>query len=375
MNPTFAAGTLPCWEHPLKLNYSKNDVDMLRGTLRTPTSTELRGGDLVPGYSGMIIFTAELTTSGISHKWVIDAQGSLDNSSPTKVINRGQRRTLDEGWDERTRRIISWLVEPKSITGTASTDVIACTAHGFSNGQQVLLPQLTGGAGLVASSYLTLGTTYFIINAATDSFKLSLTSGGAAVDFTSDITAGSVLAAEFALGSPHPDHPLLYLADIAVSDEGTDWHTADLTYRGLESQKPYKRRINGAVTSSNSQFDGYTLLSSTIWEDFPPVDSTTTGVLSGTDIDVEYDSATLSLSDTYLSSDPPPTDKIGQFWTPPDAPDVSVFSLSGTGIKYFYPFGWKCTSMPAEQLPGTDIWLITVNYTYQPISIPTTAAA
>ena len=93
-----------------------------------------------------------------------------------------------------------------------------------------------------------------------------------------------------------------------------------------------------------------------------------------TDLAIEYDAATISLSDTYISISAPPTEYIGQFWNPPSPPTVTVMSLSGAATKYFYPFGWKCTSMNAEQIPGTTLWLITVNFAYQVLSMPTTAA-
>lgn len=85
----------------------------------------------------------------------------------------------------------------KSVTGTASTDVFTSTAHGYSNGDRVLLSGLTGGAGLVA------GRLYFIIASSTDRFQVALTSGGSAVDFTSDLSAGTVTRiVELSGGSP-----------------------------------------------------------------------------------------------------------------------------------------------------------------------------
>lgn len=74
----------------------------------------------------------------------------------------------------------------------AADDIIDTVApHGFVANQRVRFESLTGGAGLV------VGTDYFVIaaNLAATTFQVSLTQGGAAVNFTTDITAGVVIPA------------------------------------------------------------------------------------------------------------------------------------------------------------------------------------
>lgn len=61
----------------------------------------------------------------------------------------------------------------------ASTDVLDSKAHGYSNTNTVVV---TGSA---LPTGLTDGSTYFVVSATTDSLKLALTSGGAAIDLTS----------------------------------------------------------------------------------------------------------------------------------------------------------------------------------------------
>lgn len=64
-------------------------------------------------------------------------------------------------------------------TGDLATDVLECIAHGFVNGDTVVMWAPSGGpAGL------TVGTIYFVVSATTDTLKLSLTSGGSAIDVT-----------------------------------------------------------------------------------------------------------------------------------------------------------------------------------------------
>jgi len=75
-----------------------------------------------------------------------------------------------------------------SVTGLASTDVISHAGHPFVNGDQVTFTQLTGGAGL-----LTTVAAYFVVNSVPGvSYQLSLTTGGAAINFTTDITSATI---------------------------------------------------------------------------------------------------------------------------------------------------------------------------------------
>lgn len=72
------------------------------------------------------------------------------------------------------------------VTGVAATDVITLNGHGFANGDTVKFSALTGGAGL------STGTVYFVRDRAANTFKLAATAGGVAIDFTTDITAGTI---------------------------------------------------------------------------------------------------------------------------------------------------------------------------------------
>lgn len=76
-----------------------------------------------------------------------------------------------------------------NLTSVAATDVItSATAHGLAIGDPVRFLTLTGGAGLV------VGTTYYVIAAGfgATTFEVSATIGGATVDHTTNITAGTV---------------------------------------------------------------------------------------------------------------------------------------------------------------------------------------
>jgi hypothetical protein len=75
-----------------------------------------------------------------------------------------------------------------AITGTEATNLINHAGHPFVNGDQVTFTALTGGAGLS-----TAVTAYFVVNSVAGvSYQLSATSGGAAINFTTDISAGTI---------------------------------------------------------------------------------------------------------------------------------------------------------------------------------------
>jgi hypothetical protein len=73
-------------------------------------------------------------------------------------------------------------------TAAASTDLVAVTAHGFVTDTRVRFGTLTGGTGLLNT------LDYFVLASGltTNAFKVSLTSGGAAIDITVDYSAITV---------------------------------------------------------------------------------------------------------------------------------------------------------------------------------------
>lgn len=71
----------------------------------------------------------------------------------------------------------------KDFTAAASTDALTSNAHGFSDGMAVALLPRTGGSlpgGLVED------TPYYVRDAAANTLKLALTSGGVAIDISAD---------------------------------------------------------------------------------------------------------------------------------------------------------------------------------------------
>lgn len=67
---------------------------------------------------------------------------------------------------------------PKEFMADATTDIVTVPSHGYSNTDTIVF------YGGTVPSPLVEGTIYFVRDAATDSFKVAATSGGAAIDLT-----------------------------------------------------------------------------------------------------------------------------------------------------------------------------------------------
>jgi hypothetical protein len=90
-----------------------------------------------------------------------------------------------------------------TVTGAASSNIITATGSAFIAGQIVRFSSITGGSGLSAN------TDYYVISPSTNTFKLSATSGGSEIDFTTDITAGTLLANMKRLGQQNAGASLI----------------------------------------------------------------------------------------------------------------------------------------------------------------------
>jgi len=131
-----------------------------------------------------VYFLQETGQLGSAHLMTAAAGSVLDATNNKLYVHNGVAATHQYYvYNTNTAPTYSTI----SVSGLASTDVISAAGHAFVNGDQVTFTALTGGAGLTA------GTTYFVTNAvAGTSFQVSATTGGAAINFTTDISSGTV---------------------------------------------------------------------------------------------------------------------------------------------------------------------------------------
>jgi hypothetical protein len=78
---------------------------------------------------------------------------------------------------------------PKNFMSVASTDLVYSAAHGFSDTNKITFYNGTPPAPLAE------GTTYFVRDSTTDTFKVAATAGGVAIDLTAAPSFGCVLCA------------------------------------------------------------------------------------------------------------------------------------------------------------------------------------
>lgn len=115
----------------------------------------------------------------------IASAGAVLDKVSNKIYVHNGISTVHQYYSFNTAVSLTWSAS--SATGVASTDVISNAGHSYLNGDQVVFTALSGGTGLV------VGQTYFVISAVAGvSFQLSATSGGAAINFTTDITSAQI---------------------------------------------------------------------------------------------------------------------------------------------------------------------------------------
>lgn len=138
--------------------------------------------DAYPGTDGSNVIggVASETVS-----WNVAASGSLDNNAnPVFTIPPASEVHWLGLWTD-SGDVYRGCVPAgggalKSIIGDDGTDVLSSDNHGYSDGDSVVF------WGDALPTGLSEGTRYFVRDSATDSFKVSLTSGGTAIDLTTD---------------------------------------------------------------------------------------------------------------------------------------------------------------------------------------------
>lgn len=99
----------------------------------------------------------------------------------------------DPGYFDANGRFVPTDATPGTevtlATSAAADDIVdTATAHGFVAGDRVVFTELTGGTGLETNRE------YYVVSTSlgTTTFRVATTSGGAAIGFSADITAGKV---------------------------------------------------------------------------------------------------------------------------------------------------------------------------------------
>lgn len=131
-----------------------------------------------------VYFMQDPANIGVNNLQTASAGSILDRTASRLYVHNGVSAT-------HQYHVFDLSVAPTyvtaAITGTEATNIINHAGHTFNNGDPIVFQTLTGGAGLTA------GTVYFVRGVVAGvSYEVSVTTGGAAINFTTDISAGTV---------------------------------------------------------------------------------------------------------------------------------------------------------------------------------------
>ena len=115
----------------------------------------------------------------------IAAVGAVLDSGTNRIYVHNGTAATHQYYVYDTSIAPTWTTN--SVTGTEATNTINDAGHTFVNNTPVIFSAITGGAGL------SVNIPYFVVGSVAGvSYQLSLTSGGAAINFTTDISAGTI---------------------------------------------------------------------------------------------------------------------------------------------------------------------------------------
>jgi len=131
-----------------------------------------------------VYFMQDPSLTGAAHLQTASAGSTLDVSGNRLYVHNGIAATHQYYVFDTSA---SPTYTTTAITGDQASNTIIHSGHTFVAGDPITFQTLTGGAGLVVN------TTYFVVSpVAGVSYQVSATSGGAAINYTTDISAGTV---------------------------------------------------------------------------------------------------------------------------------------------------------------------------------------
>jgi len=181
-----------------------------------------------------VYFLQDPSNIGVGQLNIATAGSILDNAANRIYLHNGIAAT-HQYYVYDTSIAPTWT--SNAVTGTEATNTINDVGHTFVNNTPVIFSSITGGAGLVA------GLPYFVVGAVAGvSYQLSLTSGGAAINFTTDISAGTIGRAFGTTGSNfiHKTGNLPALVGTLILNDSEDKAT------------PVNAPLNGGVLNGNA---------------------------------------------------------------------------------------------------------------------------
>lgn len=185
--PTAAARVRARVANVVEIHQSKVDISYSKmAAIRQAAATSLTLGDNPVTDEQRFQIRAELAAMARDiEKSFISGTYQLPSDNNTARKTRG----IQEATSTNALDIAQTAVTLANPSAAADDIIDTSAAHGYSAGDQVKFTALTGGAGLSTD------TVYYVISAnlGSTTFQVSTTRGGSAVDFSTNITAGTVV--------------------------------------------------------------------------------------------------------------------------------------------------------------------------------------
>lgn len=124
---------------------------------------------------------------------------------------------------------------------SSSDDILIDAGNGLSDGDRIQFLTLSGGAGL------SVGQTYFVVTATTGTFQLAATSGGAAIDFTTDIASATYQE----VIDPTAESVLAHMSTVWDNGGIREQETATLVANSHVKRHLTEAFLSGASTSAS----------------------------------------------------------------------------------------------------------------------------
>lgn len=362
------------------------EIHTLKQRWQAPQRHPFTIGSAPDGWPGARIISLEPDEEipDVAYDVRVEAEGILDDRTFLELDRSDD--SAEEGWDLAGLGLYTALpnvlrfqkgqrLQAEPITGiTAEADDEKLTKSNafasLSTGRMAYFDFSSGFTGL------TTGTCYFVIKVDDSNIKLATTAAnataGTAINITLDGTGGTLRPVLAGCETLFITDRRKRRARGCIEAEAlglTGYYYLDLQLKGLLAGegdwKGVKRRMNTTAQAlSTSGFSPVILIDPyyTGPASNPTSPGNTTYILGG---NVEFDLPQISVTDTMISTSPPPTWLVPSNWIPPDAPSITVVSLSGSNDIYHYPAGWKVLNLQSEQLPGQALWLISLTWGYQ----------
>jgi len=161
-------------------------------------------------------------------------------------------------------------------------------------------------------------------------------------------------------------HSQMYIMDVAKEPTEIAGYTLlALQLRGQIGSKPYTRRVNAAAQTFSPSVN-WAMANQT-----NALGETVYGWPSEGSQPAELSIPKLVVSDSFVTITEPPFGGIPGNAIPADAPDFTEFTFWTTGgYRYHWPHGWRRASINSEQLPGKQVWFVTITYEAQQKILP-----